>query len=422
MFEDRKFSFAGLKKSLALSEFETQIDEARQKYPPAEAEKKIQALEEQVYEYLYHPESEDEYLQRMTENGVDIQMYLMDKPAILKSNEIYEIQSLMHRNIYKKSEIDGRRKIGFFNDIEGRKQMCPGDKILHELDVLDKQIETLEKNAHTKEEKFKIACFSAMRVFTIHPSNDGNKRIVKMMMNHAVKNIFNSTSVPAWHSIDKNVIKQAVFGNNIGPFMNEMQKLYKLELDVDDMVISPFSIFHSMSTEKFGLDEELKDSQIYEVGEGFRSERGDVVNVRVSTLKEMRNELKVGFFSKKKTLVALEKLAKPMPLAKFLIESKKLFDKKVINDGLLNRLVYPQLQAYYGETYLHRDVMKALKEDRFAKVERIIKSYENPPRVEALNYRNIDGKERSLNIESKVDFNSHQTQDFETEIDNDIGR
>jgi hypothetical protein len=419
MFEDNNFSFNELKKKLAEKEFETQIDDARKRYSKEEAETKIKALEEELYGVLYHPSSEDEYLRRMTENGVDIQMYLMDKPALLKSEDICEIQSLMHRNIFKRGDINGKRSLGFFNDSTGKEQMCPGSKILHELDVLDAQIDELENKAVTKEDKFMVACFSAMRVFTIHPSNDGNKRIVKTMMNHAVKCLFPSVKAPVWQSIDKNIIKQAVFGNNIGPFMQEMKKLYSLDIDLENIAITPFSVFHSKALENKSIAEEVEDSRIFKSEQLVRSERLEMKNIRQSTIDELKNELKLGFFNKKKALASLDKLTEPTTLSKFLIDAKALYDRNILDRSQLEKIIYPQLQGYYGEIYLHRDVMGALMDDRFAKVERIISSYENPPQIEAQSYRNIHGADRELNLESRASLDE-VTVLLETEIDYDI--
>ena len=103
--------------------------------------------------------------------------------------------------------INGKRHLLFF-DKDARKDMLEERRIFQELKFLDLQTQKLMNLAGTnKEEKIKVACFQAMRLFAIHPFNDANKRIGNLLQKES-----QLTSKIPWKEILQKVINQAVRG------------------------------------------------------------------------------------------------------------------------------------------------------------------------------------------------------------------
>ena len=207
-----------------------------------------------------------DYIESVADNALDVEKYLSRKGSILKGPEIQKLHLLLNKNVARDAGvINGKRHLPFF-DKEGKKDMVEGKRIFQELKLLDLQTQKLMKLAGaSKEEKIKVACFQAMRLFAIHPFNDANKRIVKLLVGNFLQKELRLTSKIPWKEIPQKVINQAVRGNNIGPFAKAICENYGLDYDpnkISDIELTPYKIYPDTGTKIYSLRKELERSKI----------------------------------------------------------------------------------------------------------------------------------------------------------------
>ncbi|MCM8526981.1 MAG: Fic family protein [Lentisphaeraceae bacterium] len=207
-----------------------------------------------------------DYIESVADNALDVEKYLSKKDSILKGPEIQKLHFLLNKNVARDAgAINGKRHLPFF-DKEGKKDMVEGRRIFQELKLLDLQTQKLMKLAGTnKEEKIKVACFQAMRLFAIHPFNDANKRIVKLLIGNFLQKELQLTSKIPWKEIPQKVINQAVRGNNIGPFAKAICENYGLDYDpnkISDIELTPYKIYPDTGTKIYSFRKELERSKI----------------------------------------------------------------------------------------------------------------------------------------------------------------
>ena len=248
----------------------------------------------------------EDYVESIADNALNVEKYLSRKGSILKGPEIQKLHFLLNKNIARDAGvINGKRHLPFF-DKEGKKDMVEGKRIFQELKLLDLQTQKLMKLAGTnKEEKIKVACFQAMRLFAIHPFNDANKRIVKLLVGNFLQKEMKLSSKIPWKEIPQKVINQAVRGNNIGPFAKAICENYGLDYDpnkISDIELTSYKIYPDTGTSIYSLRKELERSKI-------RMENQICVKDPLITKKEL-NEM--GFKTKSlnpfKTLPVVEDL------------------------------------------------------------------------------------------------------------------
>lgn len=212
--------------------------------------------------------SEDEYVMQVADNALALEIALNAKPSILKSNDCQKLHRIMGRKIDENAGIiNGLRHLPFF-DKKGKRNMADGSRLIQELKLLDKQTDTLMKRAgKDPEEKIKAVCTQAMRLFAIHPFNDANKRMVKLMLTNFMEKEFKLkvTQRPAWKEISRKIINQAVRGNNIGPFAREVCDLYGISYDpqkITEVELSAFRIYPDTGQQVYSMKEEIKRSTL----------------------------------------------------------------------------------------------------------------------------------------------------------------
>ena len=129
--------------------------------------------------------SEDEYVMQVADNALSLEIELSKKPSVLRSSELQNLHRTMGQKVDKNAGIiNGLRHLPFF-DKKGKRDMADGNRLIQELKLLDQQTSSLMKRAgKNPEEKLKAICTQAMRLFAIHPFNDGNKRMVKLMISN----------------------------------------------------------------------------------------------------------------------------------------------------------------------------------------------------------------------------------------------
>lgn len=226
------------------------------------ADKKVSFKEIAVN--LATPMSEEQYADQVADNFMELEISLTHKNAILKSKELIKLHEIMNKNVDKSAGVvNGNRTLKFF-DQNGKRNMADGKRLIHELKLLDLQTRKLMKKAgKDKEEKLKVICIQAMRLFSIHPFNDANKRIVKMMIRHYLEKEFKVFVRPNWQSISRKVINQAVRGNNVGPLCRKICEIFQIKYDsrkITDVELSPYKIFPETGDNIYSMRRELKHS------------------------------------------------------------------------------------------------------------------------------------------------------------------
>ena len=208
----------------------------------------------------------NDYVESIADNALNVEKYLSSKGSVLKGPEIQKLHLLLNNNIARDAGvINGKRHLPFF-DKGGKKDMVEGKRIFQELKLLDLQTKKLMALAgNKKEEKIKVACFQVMRLFAIHPFNDANKRIVKLLIGNFLEKELNLNASIPWKEIPQKVINQAVRGNNIGPFARAICENYGLEYDpnkISDLELTPYKIYPDTGTKVYSLRKELERSKI----------------------------------------------------------------------------------------------------------------------------------------------------------------
>ena len=208
----------------------------------------------------------NDYVESIADNALNVEKYLSSKGSVLKGPEIQKLHLLLNNNVARDAGvINGKRHLPFF-DKGGKKDMVEGKRIFQELKLLDLQTKKLMALAgNKKEEKIKVACFQVMRLFAIHPFNDANKRIVKLLMGNFLEKELNLKASIPWKEIPQKVINQAVRGNNIGPFAKAICDNYGLDYDsykISDIELTPYKIYPDTGTKVYSIAKELERSKI----------------------------------------------------------------------------------------------------------------------------------------------------------------
>ena len=211
-------------------------------------------------------QSEDDYVMQVADNALSVEIALSRKPSVLKARDCQELHKIMGHKIDENSGlINGNRHLPFF-DKKGKRDMADGKRLIQELKLLDKQTDELMKRAgQDPEEKVKAVCTQAMRLFAIHPFNDANKRMVKLMISNFMEKELKLkvSEIPQWKEISRKVINQAVRGNNIGPFAREVCDLYGINYDpkkITEVELSAYKIYPDTGKKTYSLKEEMKRS------------------------------------------------------------------------------------------------------------------------------------------------------------------
>ena len=208
----------------------------------------------------------EEYIESIAENSLNVEKYLSSKSSILKGPEIQKLHLLLNKDIARDAGvINGKGHLPFF-DKDGKKDMVEGRRLFQELKLLDLQTKRLMLIAGSnKEEKIKAICFQAMRLFAIHPFNDANKRIVKLLLGNFLQKELNLKQIIPMQEIPQKVINQAVRGNNIGPFAQAICENYGIEYDgskISDIELTSYKIYPDTGNKVYSLAKELERSKI----------------------------------------------------------------------------------------------------------------------------------------------------------------
>ena len=148
--------------------------------------------------------SEDEYLSQVADNTVATEKALRTRKSVLKSTDYQKLHQIMNFGIDNNAGIiDGQRRLKFFDE-RGQRNMVDGERIHQELRLLDQQMKELMRRAgDSKEEKVKVVAIQAMRLFAIHPFNDANKRMVKLLIRNFMEKELKTVQRPHWENISK---------------------------------------------------------------------------------------------------------------------------------------------------------------------------------------------------------------------------
>lgn len=208
--------------------------------------------------------NEEEYIMQLSDNALTVEIALSSKAAVLKTADCQQLHQMMNAKVDKCAGIiNGNRHLKFF-DKNGKRNMADGARLKQELKLLDQQTDQLMKMAgNDKEEKIKAVCIQALRLFSIHPFNDGNKRIVKTMLRHFIEKEFKIMKRSKWKTIPRKVINQAVRGNNIGPFAREVCAIYNIPYaahKITETEISPYKIYPKTGSKTYSMKKELSNS------------------------------------------------------------------------------------------------------------------------------------------------------------------
>ena len=318
-----------------------------------------------------------DYIESISDNALDVEKYLLRKGSILKGPEIQKLHFLLNKNVAKDAGvINGKRHLPFF-DKEGKKDMVEGRRIFQELKLLDLQTEKLMKLAGTsKEEKIKVACFQAIRLFAIHPFNDANKRIVKLLIGNFLQKELKLTSKIPWKEIPQKVINQAVRGNNIGPFTKVICENYGLDYDpnkISDIELTSYKIYPDTGTRIYSLRKELERSKI-------RMENQICVNDPLITKKEL-NEMgfKTKSFNPFKTLPVVEDLIATKTPESLLHKTRQYLSEGKISEQQAKNLLKLTITIVDGTNDKYRELAtNKILTGEIADVKKAVNFYEKP--------------------------------------------
>ena len=123
--------------------------------------------------------------------------------------------------------------------------------------------ELMKRAGDSKEDKVKAIAIQAMRLFAIHPFNDGNKRIVKLMIRNFMEKELKTSQRPHWENLPRKVINRAVRGNNVGPLARLLCENFSIQYDpnkISEVEISPFRIYPDTGQKLYSERKEFKRS------------------------------------------------------------------------------------------------------------------------------------------------------------------
>jgi len=238
MFEDSSFDWEQMKAGFGEKAFEM-IQEAEPQSIPLDEQSIDQmksALADKYYSENYYPKSSDEYIQKFVENMQVCHMELESLKNPISSDKLLEIHSIMQSGITKKDQYNCGRTAPFLFLPDGENNMVnTPERVKSELALMDKQTEHLFKNANTKEEKVRAAVFQGLRWIGIHPANDGNKRMMKMILNQTLSNLgMNPGLEKKWDNVASEVFSQAMHGQNLSGFLKAVEQIYDVDLKVQE--------------------------------------------------------------------------------------------------------------------------------------------------------------------------------------------
>lgn len=351
--------------------------------------------------------TEDEFVQQTAENALSVEIFLSGKKSILNVQDCQDLHKIMNQKVDENAGvINGKRWLSFFNN-NGHRNMVVGNRLKKELSLLDLQVRKLMKRAgNSKEDKIKALCIHAMRLFSIHPFNDGNKRIVKTMIRHYIEKEFKILKRPQWKDISRKVINQAVRGNNIGPLARNVCDSFNINYNpqkISEIEISPYRIYPDTGKKTYTLGKELRRATI-RLGEG-------------TTFKELvfnRQELKsLGIqssFFKKNTVC--ETLLEPGSSDSLLRKVKMFHSQNKLTDQQATELVKKLIFMTDGSDGKNCDLAtkKILKTEmsdikkavRFYEKEAVIKDYSPGEGYLSLENRALVEKTQKINSNIKI--------------------
>ena len=278
--------------------------------------------------------TEDEYIEQFAENIVQLERSLQSKKSVLNTADFQSLHQIMNNKLDRNAGVvDGNRHLKFF-DNKGKRNMADGQRLQQELKLLERQTKDLMKRAgNDNEEKIKAVCIQAMRLFSIHPFNDANKRMVKLTIRHFLEKELKVKPQNQWQEIPRKVINQAVRGNNIGPFARMICETYSIQYDpkkITEVEISPYRIYPDTSDKVYSLRKELKKSCI---------RKGNAVSYREPIIS--REELKLlgiesSFFKKNPVC---KDLLSSLSTASFLRKIKRYHAQGKLSDFQAESLV-----------------------------------------------------------------------------------
>lgn len=339
--------------------------------------------------------NEEDYIMQLSDNTLTVEIALSSKGPVLTATECQQLHQMMNNKVDKCAGIiDGNRHLKFF-DKNGKRNMADGARLKQELKLLDQQTEQLMKMAgNDKEEKIKAVCIQAMRLFSIHPFNDGNKRIVKTMLRHFMEKEFRVLKKASWKAIPRKVINQAVRGNNIGPFARAVCAIYNVPYaphKITETEISPYRIFPNTGNKTYSIKKELVNSLL---------RKGTKVSYQEPIIS--REELKSlgiesGFLRKNKLC---EDLLASRGTDSLLRKTKKYHAGGQLTDQQAESLVKKLITISDGAEGINCDLAtKKFLTTEVNDIKKAIKFYEN---VEAENHHKEPLKNVSFSMDSEL--------------------
>jgi hypothetical protein len=260
MFEDSSFNWAAMKYNLGEDAFEILKQQNPEMIPldNESIEELKRTLGEKWYSDLYYPKSEEEYKKKFLDNMHVCHRKLEGLKTPITSKQLLEIHALMNSGITKTNQYDCGRSAPFLFLPDGYNNMAMTEEhVLRELALMDLQVDELYDNAESIKDKIRAALFQGLRWVAIHPANDGNKRMMKMILNQLLADLGLIPDIDKkWDDVSTEVFKQAIHGNNLSGFLKAAEEIYDIDLDVQEYEIAPFNIMPSTDENaKLSLDD-----------------------------------------------------------------------------------------------------------------------------------------------------------------------
>jgi hypothetical protein len=258
MFQDSTFDWQKMKQKMGENAYKM-LEESNPDQLPLDKESQEElkvSLGEKAYSERYYPKTEKEYIQKFVDNMQVCHMEMESLKNPIKSETLLDLHATMQSGITKRDQYNCGREAPFLFLPDGENNMVnTKEHVKKELDLMDKQTELLFKNAKTKEEKVRAALFQGLRWVGIHPANDGNKRMMKMIMNQTLSNLGMSPSInKKWDNVATEVFKQAIHGNNLSGFLKATEEIYGVDLKVKEYEIPPFRLMPERESKNVSLE------------------------------------------------------------------------------------------------------------------------------------------------------------------------
>ena len=214
-----------------------------------------------------------QFFSQYRDNLVEGQAFLaqIDEP-FLKFTQIRHLHRLLNQNLYSHAgKIEGLRYNPYFDDGQSYFCMASGHRLPVEVQLLDRQMETLLTHSQSAADKIRILAFQMLRVYSIHPFDDGNKRIIRSLAQHFAQRsgIVAPIGLDNGVCISSTAITQAIKGENLGPFTKQLAENIHAEqigirpdsfagLEMSRFSILPVTINHKMLSQE--VFDECKDT------------------------------------------------------------------------------------------------------------------------------------------------------------------